>query len=107
MVNTVAQTPETDQNIKQHIKHKYVPVTRTYVVSLRFNSAQFINTHSYKSLLCLIDYLALGFPVFQLLLFNVCLGKEISVSVGSLVKLVENNTVTLTFWIRLSYLWFL
>lgn len=45
--------------------------------------------------------------VFQLVPFNVCLGKEISISIECLVKLVETSTLTLTFWMRLSYLCFL
>lgn len=31
MVYTVAQKPKTDKNITQHIEHKYLPVTITYM----------------------------------------------------------------------------
>lgn len=46
---------------------------------------------------CLFGYRFSLWAVFQLVLFNVCLGKKISISTKSLVKLVEANTLTLTF----------
>lgn len=46
---------------------------------------------------CLFGYRFSLWAVFQLVLFNVCLGKKISISTQSLVKLVEASTLTLTF----------